>query len=152
MKTDILIIPTLLALGLLAGCDLRVKSGRGFVFPEGDVARGRKAFVDLRCCECHRVDGVPDLPAPTASFEKVVTLGGKGPRLRTYGELVTSIIHPRYALSEKLPNRSLYREGSESPMKEVNDTMTVTQLLDIVTFLQPQFTGIEPEAHGYQVP
>ncbi len=152
MKTKTLLISALLTLGLLAGCDMRVKSGRGFVFPEGDVARGRKAFVNLNCIECHKVDGVADLPAPTVSAEKVVVLGGGVTRLRTYGDLVTSIIHPKYALSEKLNNRSLYKEGKESPMKGVNDTMTVSQLLDVVTFLQPQYKGIEPVNGGYVVP
>jgi sulfur-oxidizing protein SoxX len=153
MKQDTMLLSALLTLGLLSGCDLSVKSGRGFVFPEGDIDRGREAFVDMKCVECHRVDGVVGLPTPTASLEKVVVLGGKVTRLKTYGELVTSIIHPKYALSDKLPNRSVYLdEGKPSPMRVVNDTMTVRQMLDIVTFLQPQYQGIEPVNEGYHIP
>lgn len=152
MKSETVLISALLTLGLLTGCDLSVKSGKGFVFPEGDVARGKKAFVDMQCYECHRVAGIADLPAPKVSPEKVVILGGEVTRLKTYGELVTSIIHPKYELSEKLHNRSLYQEGKESPMRIVNDKITVAQLLDIVTFLQPQFKGIEPVNGGYHVP
>jgi hypothetical protein len=37
-------------------------------------------------------------------------------------------------------------------MRVVNDKITVAQLLDIVTFLQPQFKGIEPVNGGYHVP
>lgn len=153
MQNDTFPKLALLTLGLLTGCDWSVKSGRGFVFPEGDVARGRAAFAELKCVECHRVDGVAGLPAPTASLEKVVVLGGKVTRLKTYGELVTSIIHPTNTLSEKLPNRGIYlEEGKPSPMRVVNDTMTVRQLLDIVTFLQPQYRGIEPQSAGYKIP
>jgi sulfur-oxidizing protein SoxX len=151
MKTDIMRLFALVALGLMAGCDAGLKSGRGFVFPEGDVVRGQQAFIELKCYACHRVDGVVSLPAPMASPEKVVILGGKVARLRTYGDLVTSVIHPTYELSEKLLNRASYEEGKESPMRSFNDTMTVTQMLDIVTFLHPRYQKLEPlynDFHG----
>jgi len=68
-------------------------------------------------------------------------LGGKVMKVRSYGELVTAIIHPKYEISDKLAHASAY---PESPMHQVNDTMTVTQLLDIVTFLQPRYQQLEP--------
>jgi sulfur-oxidizing protein SoxX len=148
MKTDIMRMFALAALGLLAGCDAGLKSGRGFVFPEGNVARGEKAFIAMKCYVCHRVEGVPSLPAPTASPEKVVILGGKVARLRTYGDLVTAVIHPSYALSEKLTDPSI-QDPKDTPMKSFNDTMTVTQMLDIVTFLQPHYQRLEPIYNDY---
>lgn len=148
MKTDIMRLSGLVALGLLAGCDADLKSGRGFVFPEGDVARGEKAFIEMKCYVCHRVDGVPRLPPPTVSPEKVVILGGKVARLRTYGDLVTAVIHPAYALSEKLTDPSI-QDAKDTPMKSFNDTMTVTQMLDIVTFLQPRYKRLEPIYNDY---
>ena len=153
MKTHPLPLTALLTLALLAGCDSGPKSGRGFVFPEGDIARGKKTFVELKCYECHRVDGVAGLPAPTKAPERVVLLGGEVTLLRTYGELVTSVIHPKYALSEKLLDRASYQDGKESPMRSFNDTMTVTQMLDVVTFLHPRYKKIEPQySQNYHVP
>lgn len=152
MKTKTMLISALLTWGLLSGCDGSVKSGKRFVFPEGNIARGQKAFVDMGCYQCHKVDGVAELPAPTASSEKVVILGGPVTRLRTYGDLVTSIIHPSESLSENMPDRASHPAGRASPMKAVNDTMTVTQMLDIVTFLQPQYKELEPILDGYVGP
>ena len=142
----------LLALGLITGCNRSPKSGEGFVFPEGNAENGKKAFVDMKCYKCHRIAGVTDLPAPTVSPGKVMILGGKMPGLRTYGDLVTSIIHPSYELSENFvrPERGM---RMDSPMKAVNEKMTVEQLLDIVTFLQPRFKELEPlYSQEYKVP
>src|ERR1019366_9783230 len=75
-----------------SGCTPSPKSGYGFQLPDGDPIRGRVAFVELKCASCHRVDGV-QLPAPTVKPEYVVTLGGEVTQVRTYGRLVTSIIH-----------------------------------------------------------
>lgn len=134
------LLSALLVLTLLAGCDVSPKSGKGFVFPEGDIARGRKAFVEMKCYECHRVDGVADLPVPTAEPGKVVQLGGKVAQLRTYGDLVTAVIHPSYERTVQLPGPA----GKEITMPRFNDTMTVGQMLDIVTFLHPRYEKLEP--------
>ena len=144
MKTSVVFLCALLTAGLLGGCDRARRMSKGFVFPVGDTGRGQKAFVDLRCYDCHRVDGVPELPVPSASPEKVVTLGGKVAKLRTYGDLVTAIIHPRLELSDKLANRGVF---AESPMPVVNEQMTVTQMLDLVTFLEPRYKELEPIYH-----
>ena len=127
MKTCTLLTFGLLATGLLAGCDSGPKSGKGFVFPVGDAARGRAAFVELKCCNCHTVAGVDGLPAPTVAPEKVLALGGDVVRLRTYGNLVTSVIHPSYELSDKYT-------GPRGP----------EQMLDLVTFLHPRYKRLEP--------
>lgn len=147
MKTGVLFLSALLTAGLLAGCNRDRQMGKGFVFPGGDAVRGQKAFVDLECYHCHRVEGVPELPGPVAPTDQVVILGGKVAQVRSYGQLVTAVIHPRYELSEKLPNRAAY---TVSPMRPVNDRMTVTQMLDIVTFLQPRYKELEPiyDYHG----
>jgi len=140
MKNYFVFWTALIAVALFTGCDRNVRMGKGFVFPEGDAGRGKQAFTDLECYNCHRVEGVFDLPAPTASPEKVLVLGGKVAQLRTYGDLVTAIIHPKYELSDKWPGRA---NAGESPMRVSNETMTVTQLLDIVTFLHPKYQELE---------
>lgn len=149
MKSRFLLPCVLLSLGWLAGCDSGPKSGRGLVLPAGSAERGRAAFVELKCCQCHRVDGVENLPAPVVAAEKIVVLGGKVTRLRTYGELVTSIIHPPPGPAE-IRGEPVGKEARNLAMKPVNDTMTVTQLVDLVTFLHPRYTRLEPVAHGYQ--
>ena len=133
----------LLVLGLVAACERSPKSGRGFVFPEGDAARGKTAFIEMKCYTCHRVDQEVDIPAPLVDPSLVIPLGGEVVRVRTYGDLVTSIIHPDYAISDAVKANKRW-EVKQTPMPVVNGTMTVQQLLDIVTFLQPHFHPLEP--------
>jgi L-cysteine S-thiosulfotransferase len=144
MKTITGFVFALMLLGLFAACDRPPKSGKGFVFPEGDAARGKTAFVELKCYTCHRVDGADStIPPPEVETELVILLGGETSRMRTYGDLVTSVIHPSYAISERVTGPRKW-EMKESPMPAVNDQMTVMQLLDIVTFLQPRYRQLEP--------
>jgi sulfur-oxidizing protein SoxX len=130
------------------GCapNTNTKSGRGFQMPSGDAERGKTAFVQLKCNSCHRVDGV-ELPAPAGTPALVVTLGGEVSHLRTYGDLVTAIIHPSRDISEKMPIEP-GKPISTSPMKEVNREMTVAQLIDIVTFLEPRYRQFVPAYEG----
>lgn len=125
------------------GCRPAAKSGRGFQLPEGDATLGKQAFVDLKCYTCHRVDGVADLPAPTEPAGKVVVLGGEVSQVRTYGRLMTSIIHPSATISEKMSNPT-GKKFTESPMRSVNDQMTVSQLINLITFLQPRYRDLQP--------
>lgn len=121
----------------LAACDTGPKSARGFRLPDGDVAAGKAAFVDLQCYECHVVPGV-DLPSPATEREIEVVLGGKVRRIQTYGELVTSIINPSHKLAKGYLKDQISTDG-KSKMKILNDTMTVRQLTDLVAFLQAQY-------------
>lgn len=59
----------------------------------------------------------------------------------TYGQLVTSIIHPGLAISDRLPGPL---PATGSPMKNFNREMTVEQLVDIVTFLEPTYRELLP--------
>jgi hypothetical protein len=141
---------SLAAVGLvLGGCDYGTKSTRSLRLPQGSVENGKIAFVALKCVECHSVAGV-DLPKPTAAPEKVVVLGGEVARLRSIGDLLTSIIHPDYAISEKMrsPGTKL---PTKSPMPAVNDVMTVRQMIDLVTFLQPHYKQL-PAPLEYNYP
>jgi len=146
MKTMFGIILTTLGL-VVSGCDYGLKSTRSLHLPQGNAANGKVAFVALKCVECHSVAGV-DLPKPTASAEKVVELGGDVARLRTIGDLLTSIIHPGYAISEKM-KRPEGKGPVKSPMRGVNDIMTVTQMIDLVTFLQPHYKQLPPPVDYY---
>ena len=139
-------IVLLAMLGIVAsGCDYNLKSARSLRLPQGSAERGKVAFVVLKCVECHTVVGMSDMPPPYAKLDTVVALGGEVPRLRTVGDLLTSIIHPNYALSDQWKRPAASRP-EKSPMRIVNDQMTVTQMIDLVTFLQPRYTKLVPPA------
>jgi len=135
----------LLVAGLCAGCSGQ-KSVRSFRLPDGDANRGQAAFVSLRCHTCHTVSGV-DLPAPTVPPAEQLMLGGEVARLRTYGDLLTAIIHPKAGISDKIPAPER-RKMKESPMPGVNDVMTVQEMIDLVAFLQPRYRVLAPLYEG----
>ena len=123
------------------------KSGRGFHLPDGNVDQGRMAFVQLGCNQCHSVNGV-ELAKPKVTSPVQVVLGGDVLRVKTYGQLVTSIINPDHVVSGQ------YREklGDSGRMPDFRNTMTVTQMIDIVAFLHSTYTKIYPEYLDYSYP
>ena len=148
MKALCVLSLTVVGLGL-GGCDYGTKSARSLRLSQGSAENGKIAFVALKCIECHWVAGV-DLPKPTAAPEKVVVLGGDVARLRTIGDLLTSIIHPDYVISG-LMNVPASQRPAKSPMPSVNDVMTVRQMIDLVTFLQPRYKQL-PAPLEYNYP
>ena len=129
------------------GCDMGPKSSRGFSLPDGNVERGRAAFVEFQCNACHKASGIDQLVSDDKP-ELTVALGGKVSRIKSYGELVTSIINPSHRLAKGYPADAVQAEG-QSKMKNYNDVMTVSQLIDLVAFLQSQYTLIEYEPTSY---
>lgn len=140
-------IVQVIALGMvpifLSGCIPGPKSAHGLHLPDGDVDKGKAAFLALHCNTCHRVDGV-ELPVPVTTAPTNVVLGGAVSRIRTHGELVTSVINPSHGLAPGFPREAI-KDGKLSPMPEFNDFMTVGQMIDIVTFLQSRYQQIQPE-------
>ncbi len=128
----------LLGLGLAAclGCEVGPRSGRGLRLPEGDLERGATAFRELGCVACHDVAGVT-VPEGVERIEPIVKLGGEVTRVETYGELVTSIIHPSRDVARRY--RTEDADGKASSMPVVNDRMTVSQLVDLTAFLQSTY-------------
>ena len=141
--------PAMMAyLALSLGCQPDVSpEARGFALPEGgDPARGQEAFVDLRCTSCHEVDGLEDvLPRPTAVPAVGVKLGGLAMREPTDGELVTSIINPSHRLYPAGEEERI-TSGDQSRMANLNEVMTVQQLLDLVAFLHERYRTAEESA------
>ena len=72
------------------------------------------------------------------SREELIALGGVTRLVKTYGDLVTSIINPSHRYSIGYAAEEVKTDG-ESQMRLYNDEMTVTQLIDLVTFLQPHY-------------
>jgi len=132
-------ITIMLALLLLAGsgCIADPKSSEGFSLPDGIPQTGQETFAQLQCNACHTVAGV-EFAKLEGTSEPIVALGGETPRVRTYGDLVTSIINPSHRFAIGYAAEDVKTDG-ESKMRLYNDEMTVTQLIDLVAFLQSHY-------------
>ena len=139
-----ILVWTIAAIVLLGtGCTDDPQSASRFRLPRGSPERGQTAFVALNCTECHSVAGIAGLPKPTVAADSVIMLGGEVARLRTVGDLLTAIVHPSFSISEKMKAPPAGAKA-EITMREVNDRMTVRQMIDLVSFLQPQYTQLPP--------
>lgn len=144
MKYSLLIIISL----MLVSCNKAVDSPRGFNLPSGDIETGKKVFLEYQCLACHTLKGIED-----TNIEKhqdiSVTLGGDKTQVVTYADLVTSIINPSHKFSKPYSAMSQTAEG-KSKMKFFNDVMTVTELINLVSFLQPNYTLVPYQPTKYQ--
>jgi hypothetical protein len=109
----------------------------GFTLPAGDAERGQAAFLKFRCYDCHHIPGV-DLPPAEEPDQVLVRLGGEVERPKSYADLVTGIINPSHRLATGYAASMVAIDG-KSRMTVYNDVMNVTQLTDIVTFLQEHY-------------
>lgn len=130
------------------GCDLGPDSPRGFSLPNGDIEKGKLVFMKYQCLSCHKLAGVEQtdvIDNPDLS----IRLGGERTQIKTYAELVTSVINPSHKFVTGYPY-SLIKDYDKSKMKVFNDVMTVTELVDLVSFLQPKYELIPYRRTNYQ--
>ncbi|MEW6997219.1 c-type cytochrome [Colwelliaceae bacterium BS250] len=144
MKYLIFCFMSLVFIGLVS-CDRGVDSPRGFNLPEGNVTNGKLVFTKYDCSSCHMLKGFTQPDNPQFS----VKLGGNTTQIKTYAELVTSVINPSHKFSRQY-SLSIYKDGEHSKMTVYNDVMTVTELVDLVEFLQPQYKLVVPSRDGYR--
>jgi len=124
------------------GCN---PQARGFALPQGDVEKGKVAFFDLGCNHCHSAGDIEWIGNP----ENIrVALGGEVQTIKSYGELVTSIINPSHKVAPRY-KESMTTETGDSKMWIYNEVMTVQNLVDIVTFLQAEYDVVPPPAPYY---
>jgi len=142
MNTRARLIALLLAAAAFNACERDYMSERGFSLPEGDPLAGKQAFLYMQCNECHTIKGL-ELPRVSLADPPFVELGGDVTRVKTYGDLVTSIINPSHELAKGYPLDVITVDG-ESKMYVYNDYMTVQELIDIVMFLQPHYEVVIP--------
>ena len=140
------LLTNLIALAALAGCGGGASSD--LHLPKGDPEQGRELFISLGCIGCHTVTGA-DLPEPAERGTIKVRLGTKVGRSLSYGQLVTAVVNPSHRLATRYRKDEVSEDG-ESLMETYNDTMTVTQLTDLVAFLQAHYE--RAERPGYQYP
>jgi sulfur-oxidizing protein SoxX len=142
-----IILRTMMVLGavFLVGCDTGPKSSIGFSLPDGDVEQGRADYTNFACNACHVTDDVSYLDADDDLAPRVV-LGGETTRIKTYGELVTSIINPSHRVARRHSPTQADASG-QSKMVTFNDVMTVTQLIDLVAYVQSKYQ-LSPYTHS----
>lgn len=154
--THILTAPVISGIALICGllivsCAPTEDSPKGFILPPGDAMKGQTTFAALGCINCHKVDGVSFTASDAIQSDLIVQLGGLEPRVKTYGQLVTAVIHPNADIL-KSDDRYMNPKG-DSLMPDYTQLMTVQQMTDIVTFLQEHYDIVvpayDPHSLGY---
>jgi hypothetical protein len=65
--------------------------------------------------------------------------------VKTYGDLVTSIVNPSHRLARGYPREEVSTDGvSLMSWVFLNEVITVQQLIDIVAFLQDEYEFVPP--------
>jgi sulfur-oxidizing protein SoxX len=103
----------------------------------GDLARGQQVFVKHDCIQCHLVLGETDI-AVTREREPPIILGADSAMVKTYAQLVTSIINPSHRVPYSRNWQTSDKDGN-SIMRNYNDVMTVSELIDVVAYLQTHY-------------
>ena len=142
IKLSVLSMLTAITLAV-AGCDHDPMSEIGFRLPDGDTDRGRDVFLYMQCNQCHTIART-ELPVIATAEPPYVELGGDVTRVKTYGQLVTAIINPSHELADGYAAEAVSENG-ESNMYIYNEYMTVQELVDLVTFLQPYYKVVPPQ-------
>ena len=140
-------------LGLLSlGCD---QQSQGFNLPKGNIEQGRMTFILMQCNSCHSVTGTEIEGTRGVPWDGIegkdgihVQLGGKVSRIKTYGDLVTSIINPNHKLSRGADPETITENG-ESKMSLYNEVMSVQELIDLVAYLEPKYEIWVPDYYQY---
>ena len=127
----------------ISGCGQDPTSGAGFRLPDGNADQGHETFLYMQCNQCHTIAGM-ELPSVPLADPPYVELGGKVTRVKTYGELVTSIINPSHKLASGYAKDLVSTDG-ESNMYIYNRHMTIQELIDLVAFLQSHYDVVPPQ-------
>ena len=93
--------------------------------------------MKYQCLACHNLEGFA-YDMVNKEFEPPVLLGATSIRVTTYADLVTSVINPSHKLARNYQLALIQHDGV-SKMLVFNDVMTVTELINLVTFLQPKY-------------
>jgi len=141
MKSLALCIFTIITIGLL-GCETGRESSRGFSLPKGNLENGQLVYVKYQCSSCHELSNFTSSENILKHPELSIPLGGKTRTVKTYAALLTSVINPSHKFSNRF-RKDIKDEDGQSKMKVYNDVMTVTELVDLVTFLESKYE-LEP--------
>jgi len=114
---------------------------KGFVLPDGDKESGKATFLKFQCNNCHSVG---DIEWVGNDDKLYVELGGGVTFKKTYGSLVTAIIHPSHRIIKQYPGHDTAQPKGKSKMPNFNEAMTVQELVDIVSFLEGEYQIEKP--------
>jgi len=124
---------------LIVSCNAGPSSPRGFSLPEGDIEKGKTAIFRHSCLSCHSIEGLEaEVETVELNIAQRVPLGGRTARVTTYAELVTSIINPSHQIARAHKSYTTDAQGN-SVMTNYNNVMTVSELIDVVSYLQPKY-------------
>ncbi len=129
----------------LTGCG---ESQGTFALPEGNAESGEATFILIGCIQCHSVGEIA-WEGVSSKNTIHVPLGGKVGKVKSYSELVTSIINPSHKVDKKYLQEPYTNAAGQSNMVKYNDFMTVQDLVDIVTFLQGEYQLDRPRDIDY---
>jgi mono/diheme cytochrome c family protein len=114
-----------------------VPRGWKFALPGGDSVKGRQVFVDLECYKCHAVQGA-NLPPSGGDAKNVgpelTGMGGQHPA-EYFAE---SILAPNAVI---LDGPGFIGPDGKSIMPSYADSLSVAQLVDLVSFLKSLTAG-----------
>ena len=88
------------------------------------------------------------MPAPVVEPAVTVELGGKVPVPRTDGELLAAIVDPSHRLAPGY-ERHQVASGKLSRMGDFGASLSVSELIDLVAFVQSRYV-VEPPVNAYQ--
>ena len=145
---QIFLTPLFILTLLLAACDIGPNSGRGFSLPEGNLDKGRATFVELECNACHTVGDIERITG-NEGLDINIQLGGEVTVIKTYGDLVTSVINPSHKVIRRHSKQKVFTEEGESKMIAYNEFMTVQQLVDLVTYLESNYQIVPAKRTDY---
>lgn len=120
----------------ISACNADFSSSRGFSLPAGDSKNGATVFEKLQCNDCHKLKDEP--LKSSYLIATPIILGSNEGNVITHGELVTSIINPSHKIAPRHP-ASFTSENGQSLMHSVNDELTVSELIDLVAFLETKY-------------
>jgi mono/diheme cytochrome c family protein len=121
----------------LAGAGAQEGPGASVV-PAGDPARGEQIFLEKQCFRCHTLEGkrLPDFDLP-ASLK--LHLGGETHRSWSRDAFAQAIMNPEHVVAPAYQAAMLGgsdpKAAGETPMPNFNRELTVSELIDLATFL-----------------
>lgn len=128
---------TLVLSGILFTTLAWTEESKKFRFPGGDADIGKETFVELKCHQCHKVQGV-EIEKPGQDRELTLTLGNEIRFVKDYSTLITAITNPQHVVNKQYAGfLSQLEPGGEitAYMPNLTENMGVRQLMDLVAFL-----------------
>jgi hypothetical protein len=108
------------------------------VVPPGQEERGLKIFTEKGCYSCHSA-GATKLPEVEAGPRLVIELGGDLHAAWTRDDFARAILNPNHVVAEDYRIAMIrlgdHVKAENSPMPEFIDSLTVSDLIHLTTFL-----------------